>query len=77
MLKLAIIRPIFNKNGQFKGYKSIIEGEDGELEREIASRVRAILGPKGSYTGSEIDSAIARAFKDYKRDFKEQTIKLK
>jgi hypothetical protein len=81
MLKFAIIRPVYEKDGRgivkLVGFTPLIEGEDGDIEREIASRVRRILGPKRSYTGKEIDRAIATAFENYKKDFKEQTIKLK
>ena len=76
MLKFAIIRPIY-KEGVLVGFTPLIESEDGDIEREIASRVRTILGPKKTYTGSEVDRAIVRAFKNYVEDFKRQTIKLK
>lgn len=81
MLKLAIIRPVYENDNRgvarLVGFTPLIESEDGDIEREIASRVRGILGPKGAYTGKEIDRAIARAFESYKADFKKQTIKLK
>ena len=77
MIKFAILRARkISKDGRIL-YEPIFEGQDGDLEREIASRVRAILGPKKNYTRAEIDRAIARAFETYKKDFKEQTIKLK
>lgn len=72
MLQLAIIRKV--KDGRFS---LLLESEIGDFEREIASRVRRILGPKKSYTGSEVFSAIEKAFETYKKDFKEQTIRLK
>ena len=76
MIKFAIIRPAY-KDGVLVGFTPLIESEDGDIEREIASRVRTILGPKRTYTGAEVDRAIARAFKNYIEDFKRQTIKLK
>lgn len=74
MLQLAIIRTIDNDN---KRFSLLLEGNIGEFEREIASRVGIILGPKESYSRDEIDGAIARAFKEYKRDFKKLSIKLR
>ncbi len=76
-LKLAILKPIYNDEGELRGYRPLIESEDGDFEREIASRVRRILGPKGSHTGEEVDAAIAQAFENYKSDFKRKTIRLK
>jgi hypothetical protein len=76
MLKLAIIRPVYDE-GKLVGFTPLIESEDGDIEREIASRVRRILGPKESYTRSEVYAAIDKAFEDYKKDFKKRTIRLK
>jgi hypothetical protein len=45
MLKLAILKKVRAENGQIF-YKPILEGEDGEFERELASRIKRILGPK-------------------------------
>lgn len=77
MLKLAIIRPKFDDRGNIIGFTPVIEAEDGDIERELASRIRGILGPKESYTGAEVDHAVKQAFEDYKTDFKRQTIHLK
>ena len=74
MLKLAILRKI-EKDGQ-KLYIPILESEDGEFIGELASRVRRILGPKESFNAGEIDIAIKEAFEEYKKEFKEKTIKL-
>ena len=75
MLRLAILQPYEQKNGQIF-YKPIFESDDGEFERELASRVRRILGPKESFTASEVSGAISSAFEEYKREFKERTVKL-
>lgn len=74
MLEFAIIRDCY-KNGQ-KLYTPVFVGEDGEFKRELTSRIRRILGPKKSFTESEITGAINSAFEEYKREFKEKTIKL-
>jgi hypothetical protein len=50
---------------------------DDSVKRELASRVRRILGPKKSHTGEEVERAICKAFEGYKKDFKAQTVKLK
>jgi len=74
MLKFAILQKVEN-NGQTL-YRPILEGEDGELERELASRVKRLLGPKKSFNTGEISAAIGAAFKEYKKEFKEKTVRL-
>jgi acylphosphatase len=71
MLKLAIIRKL--PDGRFN---VILEGEDGEFIREIASRIKRILGPKRSFTSGEIGSAVEKAFNENKKEFKEKTVRL-
>jgi hypothetical protein len=75
MLKLAILKKVRAENGQIF-YKPILEGEDGEFERELASRIKRILGPKKSFNAREVSNAIERAFKEYQTEFKEKTVKL-
>ena len=75
MLKFAIIKAVKAENGQVF-YRPILESEDGEFKRELTSRVKRILGPKENHTILDIESAITRAFDEYKKEFKERTIKL-
>ncbi len=75
MLQLAIIRTV-ERNGKLL-FSPLLESAVGDFEREIASRIRGILGPKKSYSGEEIDRAVAKAFESYKKDFKRESIKLK
>ena len=75
MLKFAILQKAKSENGQ-QSYRAVFESEDGEVERELASRIRRILGPKESFTPGEVDAAVKAAFDEYKKEFKEQTVKL-
>jgi hypothetical protein len=75
MLKFAIIKAVKTEDGQ-TFYRPILEGEDGEFKRELTSRVRRILGPKKSFNEGEVSRAIDLAFEEYKREFKEKTVKL-
>jgi hypothetical protein len=75
MLKLAILKARKGEDGQ-TFYQPILEGEDGEFERELASRIKRILGPKKSFNAREVSNAIERAFKEYQTEFKEKTVKL-
>jgi hypothetical protein len=75
MLKLAIIKSIKTEDGKIF-YRPILEGEDGEFKRELTSRIRRLLGPKKSFSEVEITRAIDSAFEEYKREFKERTVKL-
>jgi hypothetical protein len=74
VLKFAILQRV-ERNGQVI-YRPILEGEDGELIRELTSRVGRILGPKESFTSGEVDVAIKEAYSEYKKEFKEKTVKL-
>ena len=74
MLKLAILQEVENNGQTF--YRPILEGEDGEFVRELASRVKRVLGPKKSFNAGEISVAIERAFEEYKKEFKEKTVRL-
>jgi hypothetical protein len=78
MLKLAIIRMIPDENGDFDGrrFRVILEGEDGEFKRELASRIRRLLGAKKSFNHAEIAGAVDAAFEQYKSEFKEKTVTL-
>ena len=76
MLKFAILIPRYNDDGKWIGFKPILESEDGEFKRELTSRIRRILGPKKNFTESEITGAIDIAFEEYKKEFKERTVKL-
>ena len=71
MLKFAIIRMVGEKR-----FRVILEDGDGDLKRELASRVGRILGAKESFTSREINTAINEAFEEYKKEFKERTVKL-
>jgi hypothetical protein len=74
MLKFAILQKV-ESNGQVL-YKPILESEDGDFIRELTSRVKRILGPKESFTSREIHTAIEEAYNEYKKEFKERTVKL-
>lgn len=75
MIKFAILKSAGEtEDGKQKWFPVF---EDGDVKRELTSRIRRILGPKKSYSRKEVLSALDGAFEDYKKDFKEQTIKLK
>jgi hypothetical protein len=76
-MKLAIIRQIHEDGNPTGRFSVLLEGDDGEFKRELASRVRSILGAKKSFTHSEITGAINSAFEQYKTEFKEKSVKLK
>ena len=72
MLKFAILQTV-QRDGQTV-YRPILEGEDGEFIRELASRIKRILGPKESFSAREVDAAIKEAYSEYKKEFKEKTV---
>ena len=74
MLKFAILQEV-KRDGQVF-YRPILEGEDGEFVRELASRVKRILGPKESFTSGEVTASIEAAYDEYKKAFKEKTVKI-